>query len=57
MKFNVPINQADAVVLVILAIMMVIGVRIVIGFFKTPKHRDTQDRVDEEKERRDGPKS
>ena len=47
MKFNVPINQADAIVLIILAILMVAGVRIVIGFFKTPKHRDTQDRMDE----------
>lgn len=54
MKFNVPINRADAIVLIILAILMVVGVRIVIGFFKTPKHRDTQDRADEARERRDG---
>ncbi len=47
MKINVPINQTDIIILVILAIMFVIGIRIVIGFFKKPEHRDTQDRQDE----------
>lgn len=47
MKINVPINQADIIILVILAIMFIIGIRIVIGFFKKPVHRDTQDRQDE----------
>ncbi len=47
MKINVPINQTDIIILVILAIMFIIGIRIVIGFFKKPDHRDTQDRQDE----------
>lgn len=47
MKINVPINQTDIIILVILAIMFVIGIRIVIGFFKKPEHRDTKDRQEE----------
>ncbi len=50
MKINVPINQADIIILIVLAILFVFGIRIVIGFFKTPAHRDTQDRQDERKE-------
>lgn len=47
MKINVPINQTDIIILIILAILFVIGIRIVIGFFKKPEHRDTQDRQEE----------
>lgn len=49
---NVPINQTDIIILIILAILFVFGIRIVIGFFKTPAHRDTQDRQDEQKKGR-----
>ncbi len=47
MKINVPINQTDIIILIILAILFVIGIRIVIGFFKKPEHRDIQDRQEE----------
>lgn len=47
MKINVPVNSADAVVLVVLAVLFVVGIRIVIGFFRMPKHKDTVDRNEE----------
>ncbi len=37
MKFNIPINTTDAVVLAVLLIFFVLGVRAVISFFRTPK--------------------
>lgn len=37
MKVNIPINTADIITLIIVAIIMVGGVRVVIGFFKKPK--------------------
>jgi len=46
MRFDVPINTTDIIVLIILAIFMIIGVRIVIGFFKEPK--STKKKADEE---------
>ncbi len=52
MKVNVPINQTDIMILIVLAILFAFGIRIVIGFFKTPAHRDTQDRQDEQEEGR-----
>lgn len=50
MKINVPVNQTDLIILIVLAILFVVGIRVVIGFFKTPEHRDTQDRQEEGKE-------
>lgn len=47
MKINVPVNQTDMVILVILAILFAVGIRIVIGFFRNPVHKDTQDRSEE----------
>ncbi len=52
MQINVPINQTDIIILIILAILFVLGIRIVIGFFRKPAHRDTQDRQDEQQEER-----
>lgn len=37
MRFNIPITQADFFVLIFLTILFGIGIRIVIGFFQTPK--------------------
>lgn len=34
MKIDVPVNSNDIVILVVLGVLFVIGVRIVIGFFK-----------------------
>ncbi len=34
MKFNVPVNHTDMVVLLILALLFLLGIRAVIGFFK-----------------------
>ncbi len=48
MKIDVPVNSADAVILVVLAVLFVVGIRIVIGFFKTPQHKDTVDRMEED---------
>lgn len=53
MRIDVPINSADVVVLVVLAVLFVAGIRIVIGFFRTPKHKDTVDRTDEENRKED----
>ncbi len=47
MKINVPVNQTDMIILVILAILFAVGIRIVIGFFRNPVHKDTQDRSEE----------
>ena len=49
MKINVPVNQTDVIILIVLAVLFVVGIRIVIGFFKAPAHRDTQDRQEEAK--------
>ena len=43
MSGSVPVNQTDMIVLFILGIMFIIGVRIVISFFKKPAApKDTQ---------------
>ncbi len=34
LKIDVPVNSNDIVILVVLGVLFVIGVRIVIGFFK-----------------------
>lgn len=34
MKLGVEINQVDAIVLTVVAVLIVLGVKIVIGFFK-----------------------
>lgn len=47
MKINVPVNHTDVIILVILAILFAAGIRIVIGFFRSPAHKDTQDRSEE----------
>lgn len=51
MKINIPFNQTDAVVLFFLLILFIIGVRVVIGFFKTPdshkKHRRSTKMINE----------
>ena len=51
MKINIPFNQTDAVVLFFLLILFIIGVRVVIGFFKTPdshkKHRQSTETKNE----------
>lgn len=47
MKINVPVNHTDMIILVILAILFAAGIRIVIGFFRSPAHKDTQDRSEE----------
>ncbi len=36
MKLSIPFNPTDAVVLVILLFLFIVGVKIVKGFFKTP---------------------
>ena len=47
MKINVPVNHTDVIILVILAILFAAGIRIVIGFLRSPAHKDTQDRSGE----------
>ncbi len=39
MKFNIPINSADIVVLIIVGLLMAYGVKLVIGFFHEGKHK------------------
>ncbi len=43
MKFNVPVNQTDLVVLLVLAVLFLLGIRAVVGFFKpSRKVEDTR---------------
>ncbi len=39
MKLGVKINRVDLIVLLIVAILMIVGVRIVIGFFRGGKKK------------------
>ena len=39
MKFNVPVNTTDIVVLIIIALVFVAGVRVLISFFRDPKKK------------------
>ncbi len=39
MKVNIPINSADVVVLVIVGLLMLYGIKLVIGFFHEGKHK------------------
>ena len=39
MKFNVPVNATDIVVLIIIALVFVVGVRVLISFFRDPKKK------------------
>ncbi len=36
MKFNIPLNTTDIIVLLILLVVFAFGVKILISFFKTP---------------------
>ena len=47
MKINVPVNHTDVIILMILAILFAVGIRVVIGFFRSPAHKDTQDRMED----------
>ena len=37
MHFNIPINRSDIIVLSVLVILFLLGIRIVISFFQSPK--------------------
>ncbi len=55
MKVNVPINSTDVVVLLVLAVMFILGIRIVIGFFK-PARKPEDTRRDAESMKKTGTK-
>ena len=57
-KVSIPINGPDVVVLIILGILFIIGIRIVIGFFKTSsKNRQLIRKMQESTEQVRKPKS
>ena len=43
MKFNVPVNNTDKMILLILAVLFLLGIRIVIGFFRKPVKRSDKE--------------
>lgn len=46
MSVNIPVNRTDAIILVILAVLFILGIRIVFGFFKKPeKSPDTAEQI------------
>lgn len=47
MKFNVPVNNTDKMILLILAVLFLLGIRIVIGFFRKPEKRSDKEEKSE----------